>query len=249
MSASYSIVHYERIHRIEQTHFWFLARNILLQKLIRRFIPNSSNVSFLEIGFGTGVVIHLLERMGFRVTGIDVNKRALLYARRNTKATLLQQSIFSFCPKERFAAIGAFDVMEHQKRDLLFLKRVHKLLTPNGLLFLTIPAHRWLWSKLDILSDHKRRYSFGELKQKLEGSGFTVLFWNHWQVITLPIFWLWRQILLRKKKKMIESYLAQPQALVNRLLYLLLLFEQLPFFRVKFPVGGSLVVCAKRLAI
>lgn len=248
MSTSYSIAHYERIHRIEQTHFWFLARNILLQKLIGRFVPNPAGIPFLEIGFGTGVVIHLLERMGFRVTGIDINKRALLYAREHTKATLLQQSIFSFCPKERFAAIGTFDVMEHQKRDLLFLKRVHKLLVPNGLLFLTVPAHQWLWSKLDTLSGHKRRYSFGELKQKLEGSGFTVLFWNHWQVTTLPIFWLWRQVLLQKKKETVENYLTAPSALVNRLLYFLLLFEQLCLFKVKFPAGGSLVICAKRLA-
>jgi len=246
MSATYKIALYELINEIEKKHFWFQARNVLLQKLIIRYIPKPKEVSFLEVGFGTGAVIGLLEKMGFRVTGIDINKKALMYARKQCRAPLFQSSIFTFTSKKRFAAVGAFDVMEHIFADVKFLKHIHKLLAPAGLLFLTVPAHRWLWSKLDTLSGHQHRYSIKELEEKLKRSGFSLVFWNYWQAVTLPIFWLWRKIMIQEKQETIENYLAAPPALINKLLYFILLFEQMFFFRIKFPIGGSIVICAKR---
>ena len=42
-------------------------------------------------------------------------------------------------------------------------------------MILTVPAHRWLWSRIDELSSHHRRYDRKGMTKFLEGEGFEIL--------------------------------------------------------------------------
>ncbi len=42
-------------------------------------------------------------------------------------------------------------------------------------IILTVPQHRFLWSGIDELACHKRRYSSCELAEKVEAAGFTIV--------------------------------------------------------------------------
>jgi SAM-dependent methyltransferase len=247
MSTAYSSSFYEMIEKMENNHFWFLARNKLIGTLISKYFPNTHKKSFLEIGFGTGVVIRMLEKKGFEVTGIDIKKKALEYAGIHTKAELIQQSIYSYKTKKRYDAVGTFDVVEHQKKDTEVFKIAYSLLKSGGYVFVTVPAQKWLWSEIDVLSKHERRYSISEIREKLEKAGFRIEFINYWQMILLPIFFLRRLFLMRKNTGMLEEYLESPGYLINKLLYYLLLIEQFIVLKVRLPIGTSLIVCAKKI--
>lgn len=248
MSATYSLSHYQAIFDVQSDHFWFRARTAMIARLVNAFVHQDKRRSFLEVGCGTGIVLSAMRELGFRVTGLDVNQTALTYARVSCPtACLIRKSLYSFVSLERFQTIGAFDVLEHQSRDVLFLKRCFDLLDEGGTLFLTVPAGMRLWSPLDVLSGHKRRYEAGDIGKKLERVGFHVQFINYWNVLTLPWYILFRIYTMRQKTDAtINAYLRKPNGFINTMIYYLLRLEQLFFFKIPFPGGATLVICAKK---
>jgi SAM-dependent methyltransferase len=249
MSLNYSSAFYQSIHAVEGNHFWFRARSSLIATLVTRFSPKKQ--SFLEIGCGTGIILKLLSGLGYPVTGMDINTEAIRYASRQApKAKLIHKSLLTYNPtgKKQFHLLGAFDVLEHIGEDVVFLRHCHRLLTKGGLLFLTVPAGMWLWDGLDSAAGHTRRYESDELLLKLKQSGFTSVWWNYWQVLTLPLYWLWRVVKVGEKqeKKAIADYLKVPIEPVNSFLYYVLRFEQEIIMRMKLSIGASIIVVAQK---
>ena len=241
MSATYHVSHYQTVASVEASHFWFRARNAMLAALIGRFIPKQYRGSFLEIGCGTGIVLRVLKNLGFRVTGLDVNEAALTYAKISCPpARFVRQSFYTFQSKQKFSGVGAFDVLEHQTRDRLFLRRCWDMLEEGGTFLLTVPAGKWLWSTLDDIGGHKRRYEQDELREKLRTAGFHVQCMNYWNVFALPWYILFRIYTKRQSSVMaVPMYLHVPHPLVNAMLYYLLRLEQLFFFGVRSRVGNT----------
>ena len=58
-----------------------------------------------------------------------------------------------------FDIVGAFDVLEHIENDELVMQGVRNALRPGGLFLVTVPQYQWMWSALDEIVHHKRRYS------------------------------------------------------------------------------------------
>lgn len=220
----------------------------MITVLVNVFVPKNERRSFLEVGCGTGIVLATMKSLGFHVTGLDVNQMALDYAKAKCPdAKLIRQSLYSFQSPRRFHIVGAFDVLEHQARDVLFLKRCYELLEKNGTLFLTVPAGMWLWSAIDVSSGHKRRYEAKDLHDTLRTLGFQIVFSNHWNVLTLPWYILYRMYAVRKKSAAkMTFYLQKPYELFNNFLYYLLRLEQAFLFRYRFTRGATLVICAKK---
>lgn len=249
MSQTYDSNHYKKIDRIERHHFWFRIRSLLLEQMIRLYIPVPHNVSFLEVGFGTGIVLRLLDSMGFNTTGIDVNARALLYAKKQTRAILVRQSIYLYKPGKQYDAIGAFDVMEHQMDDRKFLLCCKQLLQNDGYLFLTVPAGPYLWSQYDELSGHKKRYTKAVIEKLVSSCGFYLEYCTYWQVFILPFYWIIRKFIprLRPKEDLMEHvYLKIPIEPFHVLLYIFGFLEVKLLRLVSFPFGASLVVVARK---
>lgn len=251
MSANYSITHYQAIDKVSSGHFWFQARSAMLRALVAKFMPPKNRQMFLEVGCGTGVVLRDMASAGFAVTGLDVNQTALNYARVACPAAhFVRRSLFTYKSPHRFGAVGAFDVLEHQAKDALFLKRCHELLEDGGMLFLTVPAGRWLWSSLDALSGHKRRYEKEELLKKLKQAGFESVFFNYWNMVTIPWYVLYRNYASRlPRMSQRDVYLRMPHAWINRILRCMLWLEQALFLSVPFPFGATIVVCARKTSV
>jgi SAM-dependent methyltransferase len=147
-----------------------------------------------------------------------------------------------------FDAIGAFDVIEHIDEDTLVLKQICHALKPEGLLLLTVPQHRWLWSKLDEYACHIRRYTMRDLHEKVVQAGFTILRSTSFVTSLLPFMLISR--LTRRVKSQSFDPLAELQInpILNRIFEW---FLQLEFWLIRvgisFPFGGSrLIVAAKQ---
>lgn len=245
MSKKYSVSHYKHIHKAESAHFWFVARNELLRDLVLANIPKPSGKSFVDIGCGTGIMLSVLGKLGFDMTGLDINERALTYAANKTSAKLVRKTIFQYRPGAVFDAVGAFDVLEHVRDDQAFLVRCAELLNKDGLLFLTVPAGQYLWSPVDDLSGHYRRYTRKDLEQRLKIAGFRVCAIGHWNTVLLPAYVLWR-MLPSRSTDVIQRYLKIPNPVINTILLGVLRLEN-ALGRGKMPYGATLVTVARKV--
>ena len=89
--AGFKPEYFARLAAIEPGHFWFRARNALIQWALGKYFPNAE--SFFEIGCGTGYVLAGI-RENFprmRLVGSDIFTDGLVFA----KARLPRRGVVS----------------------------------------------------------------------------------------------------------------------------------------------------------
>ena len=79
--------------------------------------------------------------------------------------------------------------MEHIPDDAAFINQIHRVLQPDGLLYMTVPAHQWLWSGHDVRAQHYRRYNRGTIRGLL-GPNFELLYFTYFFGILIPATFL-----------------------------------------------------------
>jgi SAM-dependent methyltransferase len=197
MAAGYAPQHFAVVAAAERRHFWFRARNRVLLTVLaplgRRMLAGAR---VLEIGCGTGNTLRVLEQAcpTALVVGMDLFAEGLQYARRETRAHLLQGRAEAAPFRTPFDLIGLFDVLEHIDRDAAALVAIRDLLAPGGHLVLTVPARRSLWSDVDVAARHARRYERDELVARLDTAGFDVRYVTPFMTATYPALWLSRRL-------------------------------------------------------
>lgn len=80
-----------------------------------------------------------------------------------------------FFKNKKFDTIVCINVLEHIEKDQQALSNIYKLLKEDGHLILLVPAHNFLFGRIDESIGHFRRYASKELIKKLEALGFKIL--------------------------------------------------------------------------
>jgi SAM-dependent methyltransferase len=161
---------------VEARSFWCRTRNRVLHQVFDRFVDCSQPIEMLEIGCGIGGVLRELRRIpNLRLTGSEVYLQGLRYARANlSDLTFIQLDATDMPFRNDFDVVGAFDVLEHIDADEYVMKGVYDALRPGGTFIVTVPQYPWMWSTLDEIVQHKRRYRRRDLVDKLTRAGFAV---------------------------------------------------------------------------
>jgi 2-polyprenyl-3-methyl-5-hydroxy-6-metoxy-1,4-benzoquinol methylase len=244
---------FEILYSAEEKNFWFKVRNKIIGNAITRYLPPHSRI--LEVGCGTGYVSRFLKDRGYRIECADLFLKALQFCKeRQSGDFYYQYNLSDQLFIEEFDGICAFDVMEHIDDDLSILKNLYAALKPGGVLFLTVPADRRLWSAMDMYAKHKRRYSRQELQKKVEGNGFKVIKMSYFMALLYPFVLFSRKFSCRiiktneedMKKKIKNEVVSelQPGALINSLGFLIFSLE-VPLIRwLTIPYGSSLLCVA-----
>lgn len=237
------------LNAAERGNFWFEPRNRLIVGLLNKYFPDAR--AFMEIGCGTGFVLSAIaaSRKWDRLYGTELLEEGLVFARgRLSGAAQLIQMDARSIPDQygNMDVIGAFDVIEHIEEDGAVLRGIHRALKPGGGLIVTVPQHQWLWSNIDELSHHVRRYSAEELRSKVRAAGFDLLFSGSYTSALLPMMMLSRLVTGGAAKEKAASEFAPPGP-VNTLLRSILNAEvALTLAGCRFPIGGSRVIVAKK---
>jgi len=134
----------------------------------------------LEVGCGTGTITSfLVERQ--LVVGIDVvddyiRSTGERYRDRPNIVVRRHDLTESVEPLRgyRFDSALSVNVLEHIANDEAAMKAVYALLEPGGSFTVLVPCHPALLGSFDRDIGHHRRYTKGELRRKLETSGFVV---------------------------------------------------------------------------
>jgi hypothetical protein len=174
--------------QIEDDSFWFRHRNRCIVEAVRRFPPPGE---ILDVGGGNGFVARALIDAGYQTAllepGPDGAANARKYRRipRVINATLEDAGL----APSSVAAAGLFDVLEHVDDDRGLLGRLRERMQPGGAIYMTVPAHRWLWSRADVEAGHSRRYNRAELSKRVNSCGFDVLYSTYFfEALVIPLF-------------------------------------------------------------
>lgn len=238
---------------IEARSFWCRSRNRVLRQMFERFTDRSRPLDVLEIGCGIGGVIGELRRLpNLRLTGSEVSIHGLRYARTKLPGVEFIQLDATDIPfRGEFDVIGAFDVLEHIDADERVMAEVFEALRPAGLFVVTVPQYQWMWSRLDELVHHKRRYGRRDLVDKLGRAGFEILYTTSFVTALFPFMLLTR--LRGRAGRQSDDPKAEFAAQVNLPRPLNALFDWV--MRVdetalrmgaSLPFGGSLLAVARR---
>lgn len=229
----------------ESGHFWFRARNRLIIRVLQQHFPNLHG--FIEIGCGTGYVLSGIARAfpRARLAGSELHVRGLGFASRRLPGVELMQMDARAIPyRDAWDVIGAFDVLEHIAEDDAVLRAIHAALKPGGGLLLTVPQHPWLWSRMDDLACHQRRYTAEGLHRQLQAAGFRIARSTSFVSVLLPLM-----MLARRRAREAEHYdpleeLNIAPWLNHGLEALMTLERGLIRLGLDLPVGGSRLVLA-----
>jgi len=236
----------DALYRVEQVHFWFSHRLQVIQRAFRDYVGHREKI--LDVGAGTGHTARALHEDGYRDISLgEIHTNGLRYAKRFGFEQLYQFDVR--CPPfaDHFDAIGLFDVVEHTRDDGLVVRNLHAMLRSGGRVLLTVPAHRWLWSRVDELSGHHRRYNRESMTALLEASGFDVLECRYFFIALAPALLL-RSLRARRTD---WGHVGSDAGLAitgvtNTILGLASRAGDILFSPLRFTIGGSLLAIAKK---
>jgi SAM-dependent methyltransferase len=236
----------DALYSHERQHPWFAHRVNVILKAFEEHASKDDDI--LEVGAGTGHTARALLEHGYRNLAIgEIHKNGLLYAQRYGLNKLYQFDLRSPPFREHFDVVALFDVLEHIEDDATALRNIHTMLRPGGRIILTVPAHRWLWSRIDDLSSHYRRYNRPGLTAVLERAGFEALECRYFFTAMVPGLLLRRLLTRNATWDNVESGCGLKVSRLSKLLIGLAGgpgdFLLSPLRRV---VGGSLLAVARR---
>ncbi|MGH7302154.1 MAG: class I SAM-dependent methyltransferase [Candidatus Rokuibacteriota bacterium] len=239
MDPGYIAVHAEQ----DRDHWWFRGRLAVILAVLERRLPRR-RLRLVELGCGSGNVLAALAEFGEAV-GMDAHEDLAAAAR----AAGLDVRL-GHLPDDLGVAPGwaevvlLLDVIEHVDDDVATLCAARAGVGEGGLLVVTVPAYRWLWSGHDEVLGHRRRYTAAELRAAVERAGFTVVRVSYFNTLLFPLLVgvrVWKRFRGDRGHD-----LRRPGATLNWLLECVFAFERHVVPRVSLPFGASLLLIGRR---
>jgi SAM-dependent methyltransferase len=240
---------YELIRDVQERHWWWGGRRRIVAAVLHRHVQGSRRLRIADVGSGYGANIPLLLRYG-DVTVLETDEQALAHIEREYGARVRTLRWASPQPvNDRFDLILLADVLEHIPDDAEAVRWIWDQLADGGHVLVTVPAHRYLWTEMDDVVHHFRRYERKELL-KLFSEGFEVRVASYYNMLLFPLkiafvgFARGLRKLVPKREK--RSYNDLPPKPINSLLGAILGLESLVIPSVSLPFGVSLILLARR---
>ena len=213
----------------------------VLQEKCSLLIKMLEGKKILEVGCGTGNLLHLLSTNDFELSGTDYSNDYLIKARKkNPDIAFFQGDLTDIKSWEiyrnSYDSIICSEVLEHIKDDLTALRIILSLLKPNGVLIITVPALNSLYSKFDKNVGHYRRYSMKSVCNIVNQAGFVIEKTRYWNFLGmfgwLFLFRLLKQDIKKTSHQILGSILGNWLKLESKII---------------FPLGQTIVIKARKL--
>ena len=163
---------------------------LVIQLLRKRQRRSSGEVSFFEIGYGSGQLLREVNMAGYQIAGIEVSplmrEQAMTVVPSQCQANLFVGNLFDHFDSHDnlFDVVYWNDVFEHIPCDEIadLLERIHALIRPGGCLMTITP--NWHERPSDVTGDflpprseaiglHLKEYTVREVTGLLHDAGFT----------------------------------------------------------------------------
>lgn len=240
----------EILEDIEERHFWFRSRARGILATLQELLGPLRGRTALDIGCGTGFVLAQLERAGMVGCGLDIDLHGLRRARRHTTSVLVHTSGQEVPFTGQFDVAMLCDVIEHVDDDAALLRAAARATTDDGYVLVTVPAHEWLWSPVDEVSGHRRRYSRSSLAEAIRRAGSRVVVLRYFQGPALPLLMVSRGLQRLRgdpadPERLMRESVGVPPAPLNALLDAASSID-IRLSRTPLAFGASLIAIAER---
>jgi 2-polyprenyl-3-methyl-5-hydroxy-6-metoxy-1,4-benzoquinol methylase len=233
----------ERYRQLHEHHWWWRAREKLVLAELDRLRPEAGWYRALDVGCGDGLFFGQLRQYADIVEGVEPDERLVSEARRAEGSVHLRTFDATFYPGCRYDLVVFLDVLEHMEDPAAAVRHASTLVEEGGVVLVTVPAFRHLWTTHDDLNHHVTRYTMGELVELLSVA-FTVekaryfFRWVHPAKVA--------QRGMEALRRPAPSTPSLPPKFVNRALYALSRGEETLLGRVPLPMGSSLLAIARK---
>ena len=156
----------------------------------------------LEIGSGIGNLSEYFIRDKAKITLSDIRENycSLLesrfpeYVANNLvrKIDLVAPNFNKRFPEylEKFDSAFALNVVEHIEEDQLALQNLFSILKPGGKLMILVPAHPFLYNRIDTSLQHYKRYTNKKLEEIISTAGIKINRTYGFNAMGMPAWWL-----------------------------------------------------------
>jgi len=236
---------YSEMYLNEDRHWWFVARRMIIRKILSNYFPVKRERRILEVGCGTGGNLELLSTYG-NVYAVELDDEATAMARKRDLCHVVKGSLPDDIPFEGdFDLICMLDVLEHIDDDFSALQSIGKRLLPGGKVLITVPSCKFLWSEHDVALHHKRRYGKKELMKLVQVSGFRIIYHTYFNMLLFPVIAAIRS-LKNINGKECGTDVSMPSKFVNLLLTAVFSSERFLVPRISLPFGTSILMLAEK---
>ncbi len=187
---------YDLMRAVEDRHWWHAVLRSLVVNALSGRLPAGARL--LDAGCGTGGMLEFLQAKNgdLEMTGVDAADAAVSHCHQRGLASVQLGSVEALpFADAAFDAVLSLDVLYHAGvSDDRALVQMARVLRPDGLLVLNLPAFEELRGAHDVAVSGARRYAEGEVRALLDRCGFVVEnihYWNAW--LFLPLL-VWRHL-------------------------------------------------------
>ena len=148
----------------------------------------TAGAELLEIGTGTGLMLHSLLERGLCARGVEISPALIAESRTwfGDLPVLEVSGVELPFPAGSFDLVVSFDVFEHIRDSDAHLREVSRLLRPGGRYLMQTPS-KWPNTVFETIrwrsatrwrDDHCALHTPGQLRRRLEAHGFAVQFFD-----------------------------------------------------------------------
>lgn len=240
---------YELVRQVQSRHWWWLGREQIIETLIDRYLDTSVKLEIADVGCGFGANISMLRQYG-DVTGLELNTEAIDTVKSRWGGSVNTVKWRSPDPLlMRFNFMLLADVLEHIPDDKGAIDWICEHLAVGGHAMITVPAHEFLWTQMDEVLSHHRRYSRRTLL-KLFDNRFEVVYCSYYNMFLFPVkvgFVLFDRVKRTLFPSAVKrSYNDVPLSLINSTFKQILMLESVVIRRTTVPFGVSLVCLIRK---
>jgi 2-polyprenyl-3-methyl-5-hydroxy-6-metoxy-1,4-benzoquinol methylase len=175
--------HYRSHHNAGDSQEERKQRAPHLRRFIRVHIPSDRNTRILDLGCGSGTLLHFLKEAGYRrVVGVDSSSEQILQAGEGGINEAHHSDVFGFVDSTRsesYDVVVAFDVIEHLTKSELFklADGVYRILSPNGLWIIHAPNAEGIFGTRVRYADltHEQAFTRESMEQLTRAAGFRAI--------------------------------------------------------------------------
>lgn len=212
---------YQKMKDLHNEYWWFRGKKEIVKHILKAHKYDIKTI--LDLGCSSGYFFDEYEGLGVEPCSIF-------------KAdNIINEEIENVVVNEKFDAIICLDVLEHLKNDSFIKKFINENLNDNGIVIITVPAHKHLFNNHDIVNGHYRRYDKQDLISLFKEYNPEVYYYNS---ILYPV-----EVIIRKMSKGNDNLKALPK-IINELLFQIFRIEK--YFYKHFYTGMSILTVIEK---
>ncbi|MBI2027040.1 MAG: class I SAM-dependent methyltransferase [Deltaproteobacteria bacterium] len=189
--------YYKDYYQWSENHWWFLARQSIVLRLLGLCPGTNKNMVVLNIGCADSMKKISQALAPEHWVHLDIHHQTVRHALGHHPNSIGIQADCHQLPfkDSSFDIIFLLDVLEHLEDDENVLENLFRICKQGGKIFLTAPAYSWLWGRQDIISNHFRRYTKKGLKTLISKTSFHLEKISYFNFFLFPLIAFYRLIL------------------------------------------------------